>query len=162
MQISTSYFPRGQWPAALGKSLFAALVLLLTGLWALVGAAGPLIASADQSAQPEQGVQKSVAAPAATPPVLAQSFAKAHINWRQFEGQRLHVILSGHPIQGTILGLLPEFKALTGITAQVDVLPEEDFFQHLNIDFEGGKSQIDVFMTAPLYQWRYAAAGCVI
>ena len=162
MPTSISVRPMSRVQAALEKVLFGALVVVLTGLWALAGTAGPRVALADQSARPaEQGVQNPGAAPAAQPPVDSQSFARAHINWRQFEGQRLHVLLSGHPIQGTILGLLPEFQALTGISVQVDVLPEEDFFQHLNIDFEGGKGQIDVFMTAPLYQWRYAAAGWI-
>jgi multiple sugar transport system substrate-binding protein len=89
------------------------------------------------------------------------SFDRAKMNWRRFDGSTINVLLSGHPIQGTIIGLLPEFKKLTGITVTVDVLPEEDFFQKLNIDFEGGKGAIDVFMTAPLYQWQYAQAGWI-
>jgi multiple sugar transport system substrate-binding protein len=88
-------------------------------------------------------------------------FDKANINWRRFDGDTINVLLSGHPIQGTIIGLLSEFKKLTGITVIVDVLPEEDFFQKLNIDFGSGKAVIDVFMTAPLYQWRYAQAGWI-
>jgi multiple sugar transport system substrate-binding protein len=94
-------------------------------------------------------------------PALHAAFDKAKINWRRYEGTAINVLLSGHPIQGTIIGLLPEFKKLTGITVNVDVLPEEDFFQKLNIDFESGKGAIDVFMTAPLYQWQYARAGWI-
>jgi multiple sugar transport system substrate-binding protein len=88
-------------------------------------------------------------------------FDKANINWRRFDGNTINVLLSGHPIQGTIIGLLSEFKKLTGITVIVDVLPEEDFFQKLTIDFESGKGNIDVFMTSPLYQWQYAKAGWI-
>ncbi|MEI8633996.1 extracellular solute-binding protein [Vibrio sp. PP-XX7] len=69
--------------------------------------------------------------------------------------------MSGHPIQGTIIRFLPEFEALTGISVIVDVLPEEDFFQKLHIDFESGQGEVDVFMTSPLYQWQYAQAGWI-
>lgn len=91
----------------------------------------------------------------------APPFDQATINWRQFDGNTIRILLSGHPIQGTIIGHLPEFKKLTGITVIVNVLPEEDFFQKLNIDFESGKGTIDVFMTSPLYQWQYAKAGWI-
>ena len=86
---------------------------------------------------------------------------RAKIDWRRFDGDTINVLLSGHPIQGTIIGLLSDFKKLTGISVVVNVLPEEDFFQKLNIDFESGKGGIDVFMTTPLYQWRYAKAGWI-
>lgn len=89
------------------------------------------------------------------------SFEKAKMNWRQFDGVTIRVLLSGHPIQGTILGLLPEFESLTGIKVRVDVLPEEDFFQKLAINFESGKGKIDTFMISPLYLWQYADAGWI-
>ncbi len=84
-----------------------------------------------------------------------------HINWRQQDGRTIRVLLSGHPIQSAIMGLLPEFTALTGIKVQVDVLPEEEFFQKLNTDLEKGRGSVDVFMTSPLYHWRYAQKGWI-
>ncbi len=91
----------------------------------------------------------------------ADAFHGANIDWRRCEGQSIRVLLSGHPIQGAIMGLLGEFTDLTGVSAYVDVLPEEEFFQKLAIDFEKGRGNTDVFMTSPLYHWRYAANGWI-
>ncbi|MBF0224453.1 MAG: extracellular solute-binding protein [Desulfobacterales bacterium] len=88
-------------------------------------------------------------------------FKDANIDWQKYKGETIKVLLSGHPIQGTIMGLLKEFKELTGIEVIVDVLPEEEFFEKLNIDFEKGRGKIDVFMTSPLYHWRYAKEGWI-
>jgi multiple sugar transport system substrate-binding protein len=68
---------------------------------------------------------------------------------------------SGHPIQGTIQALLPEFEELTGVTVVIDVLPEEEYFEKLNVDLARGKGTIDVFMTSPIYHWQYAKAGWI-
>jgi multiple sugar transport system substrate-binding protein len=141
------------------------LIIMLTPAW---GDSKP--GSAERQAQARNVAEAPSETAAAVLPAAAKDisrpsikppFDKADINWRRFDGDTISVLLSGHPIQGTIIGLLPEFKKLTGITVVVDVMPEEDFFQKLNIDFESRKGSIDVFMTSPLYQWRYAKAGWI-
>jgi multiple sugar transport system substrate-binding protein len=143
-------------------------IILLLAFYPVWGHCQPSAARSQARARNGVMAQSEKAGAVASTPLktlsrsaINPSFDRANINWRCFEGSTIHVLLSGHPIQGTIIGLLPEFKKLTGITVKVDVLPEEDFFQKLNIDFEGGKGAIDVFMTAPLYQWQYAQAGWI-
>jgi multiple sugar transport system substrate-binding protein len=145
--------------------LLSLLIIMLTPTW---GDSKP--ASSERQTQTRNVAEAPYKTIGAVSPGTAKdmrqsaiepSFDKADINWRRFDGETIKVLLSGHPIQGTIIGLLSEFKKLTGITVVVDVLPEEDFFQKLNIDFESGKGAIDVFMTSPLYQWRYAQAGWI-
>ena len=156
-------------PTATQKYLLLMLSFLLIIM--LTPAMGdPEIISTERQAQTHNvadapseaaGAVSSAAAGDMSKSAVKSPFDKAGINWRRFNGDTIHVLLSGHPIQGTIIGLLSEFKSLTGINVVVDVLPEEDFFQKLNIDFESGKGKIDVFMTSPLYQWRYAQAGWI-
>ncbi len=50
---------------------------------------------------------------------ISPPFNKARMNWRRFEGSAIKVLLSGHPIQGTIIGLMSDFKKLTGITVKM-------------------------------------------
>ncbi|MEJ2155023.1 MAG: sugar ABC transporter substrate-binding protein [Desulfobacteraceae bacterium] len=154
---------------AVGTKLFSLFILLLILAYApawsddqSVSAQHQAPASNVAATQSEKAAAKSsISAKELPESATIPSFDKSKINWRRFDGSTLNVLLSGHPIQGTIIGLLSDFKKLTGITVNVDVLPEEDFFQKLRIDFESRKGGIDVFMTAPLYQWQYAKAGWI-
>lgn len=156
-------------PKVARKCLFLLLSLLLINVHtpAYSDSQPPLSQRQTQTLNMAEAQSVKLAAASATMPesksgsAIHPSFDKAKISWRQYNGSTINVHLSGHPIQGTIIGLLSEFKELTGITVNVDVLPEEDFFQKLTIDFESGKGAIDVFMTAPLYLWQYAQAGWI-
>lgn len=71
-------------------------------------------------------------------------------NWRQFEGEEIRVLLNQHPWQEAIEPLIPEFEALTGITVEVEKLPEEQFRQRVLVELTAGSDDLDVFMTSLL------------
>ena len=63
---------------------------------------------------------------AAVEAVAAESdlayFRQAKINWRQSEGQKLTIGLNKHPYTESLLPLIPEFEALTGIPTAALIL----------------------------------------
>ena len=50
-------------------------------------------------------------------------FHQAKINWRQFEGQKLTIGLNKHSYTESLLPLISEFEALTGIKVEYLILP---------------------------------------
>ena len=58
------------------------------------------------------------------PPAAAQEsealayYRQAKINWRQAEGQSLTIGLNKHPFTESLLPLIPQFRALTGINVE--------------------------------------------
>lgn len=81
-------------------------------------------------------------------------------NWRQFEGTSLKLLLNQHPYQQALVGELPKFEELTGITVTYDVFPEQNYFDKVTIDLSAGASSTyDVFMTGAYMIWQYAPAG---
>lgn len=81
------------------------------------------------------------------------------IDWRQFEGTQLNVLLVSHPFVDALQPLLPEFEALTGITVRTEALAEQPAFEKLLSDLSSNLGTYDVFMTSPLNNWQYAIAG---
>ena len=78
---------------------------------------------------------------------LAQSAADARIDWKQFDGTAIDILLSRHPWQESIEPLIPEFEALTGIRVNVTKLPEQQFITKVSADLTAGSFAFDVFMT---------------
>jgi multiple sugar transport system substrate-binding protein len=81
-------------------------------------------------------------------------------DWRAFEGTSLKLLLNQHPYQQALVGELPKFEELTGITVTYDVFPEQNYFDKVTIDLSAGEaSTYDVFMTGAYMIWQYAPAG---
>ena len=96
--------------------------------------------------------------------LVAVPFASAQdsdINWRQFEGAKITALLVSHPFVDSLQPLMSEFKDLTGITVETEVLAEQPAFEKLLADLSSGAGTYDVFMTSPLNNWQYATAGWV-
>src|SRR3974377_208163 len=76
----------------------------------------------------------------------------AQLNWQQFKGTQLRVLLNKHPWQAGIDPHLKEFETLTGIKLVVEVYPEDQFRAKTLVELTSGASSIDVFMTMPAHE----------
>jgi multiple sugar transport system substrate-binding protein len=90
---------------------------------------------------------------------LASAPAKAEVNWKAADGQTINLMLISHPFVESLKPLLPEFTAKTGIKVTFEELAEQSGFEKLLADLSSKTGTYDVFMTSPLNNWQYAAAG---
>jgi multiple sugar transport system substrate-binding protein len=89
-------------------------------------------------------------------------FRQAKINWRQFEGQKLTIGLNKHPYTESLLPLIAEFEALTGIKVEYLILPEQEYFSKLVVDLSNQRGEFTVIMTGPMRNWQYATPGWIV
>ena len=75
------------------------------------------------------------------------NYTNANMDWKQFEGETVTVLLSKHPWQEQIEPLIPEFEELTGINVKLKLLPENQYLTKVPADMEAGTFKFDVFMT---------------
>ena len=75
--------------------------------------------------------------------------ATGAFDWRRYEGETIRVSSLQFPWQTAITERLEEFEELTGITVEMDALPEEQFRQRLQVELTSGSGDIDVFATSP-------------
>lgn len=85
--------------------------------------------------------------------------AHAEMNWKAADGQTINLMLISHPFVESLKPLLPEFTAKTGIKVTYEELAEQSGFEKLLADLSSKTGTYDVFMTSPLNNWQYAAAG---
>ncbi len=85
--------------------------------------------------------------------------AATQFNWRQFQGTTIRVLLSQSHWLQIIAPHLPEFEQLTGIKLAIEVYPQGELWNLLEVGLrEPGR--VDVFMTLPgLDGYRYLFAG---
>ena len=83
------------------------------------------------------------------------------IDMKQQSGEAITVMLVSHPFVDSIKPHISEFEELTGITVNLDVLPEGSGTEKLLADLSSRAGTIDVFMTSPLSNWQYATAGWI-
>lgn len=88
-------------------------------------------------------------------------FKGAKINWRAYEGSTLTIGLNKHPFTESLRPMLKDFEKLTGIHVAYVILPEEEYFEKLLIDLSSGSGIFDVYMTSPMFEWRYQYAGWI-
>jgi multiple sugar transport system substrate-binding protein len=82
-------------------------------------------------------------------------------SWTREEGKTVNLMFAKHPMSDSYIAALPDFEKKTGIKVQYDALPEEEFRQKLLTDLSTGKGNYDAFMTGPVTNWQYAAAGWI-
>lgn len=87
------------------------------------------------------------------------SGSPSSINWRQFQGTTLRVLLTNTPWQGAIVKYIPEFTELTGIQVKVEVLSQDQLWKTLETDLQT-PGRVDVFAVIPnLDGLHYTNAG---
>ena len=89
-------------------------------------------------------------------------YRQAKINWRQFEGQKLTIGLNKHPYTESLLPLIPEFEALTGIKVEYLILPENEYFAKLMADLSQQRGEFTVIMTGAMRNWAYVTPGWMV
>ena len=73
----------------------------------------------------EQEVAEEVAEQEVVEETVPEEY-QCNIDWRQFEGQEINLLLSAHPWQEAIMPLIPEFEELTGMKVNCTKLPHAE------------------------------------
>jgi len=79
--------------------------------------------------------------------------AAADVNWQQFKGTTLRVLLSQSHWQAIAGAYLPEFEELTGIKLALEVHPQAELWNILETGLRQ-PGRVDVFMTVPALDGR--------
>ena len=96
---------------------------------------------------------------AASPPFARSAFAQPSFNWKKYAGTEIDILFVKKPANEVILAHLNEFKALTGITASPEWMPEQQHRQKLVIEFGSGRPTFDVTELSLNVQKRVAGKG---
>lgn len=86
-------------------------------------------------------------------------FEKSSVNWKQFEGTTLNLLLCKHPMQATFEKLVGDFEKLTGIKVNILALPEQQFFEKQTMVLTGSSPEFDIVMTSPMLNWKFVPGG---
>jgi multiple sugar transport system substrate-binding protein len=86
-------------------------------------------------------------------------FKKAKIDWQQFKGTELTIAMNKHPFTQSLLPLIPQFEQLTGMKVKYLILPEEEYFQKIEVDLSSKQGVYSVFMCGPMRNWGYVTPG---
>lgn len=70
------------------------------------------------------------------------------LNWRQFQGTNLRVLLVQSHWQQVIAKYLPEFEELTGIKLEAEILSQEQLWNRLETDLKA-PGKVDAFSVVP-------------
>lgn len=89
-------------------------------------------------------------------------FRQAKIDWRQAAGQSLTIGLNKHPFTESLLPLIPEFRALTGINIEYLILPEAEYFTKLTADLSQRRGEFSVIMTGPMRNWQFVPPDWIL
>ena len=79
-----------------------------------------------------------------------------------YAGQRLSVLLEGHPTSDAIQKLLPEFKELTGIDVELEIIPESDITAKMLLEFSSKSGRYDIVENNIIYIKGFAEAGYIV
>ena len=82
-------------------------------------------------------------------------------DWKKASGSTINILQTPHPYQLSYQPLLKEFTELTGITVNVDLVPEADYFTKLNTELAGGSGKHDAFMLGAYFIWQYGPPGWI-
>ncbi len=78
------------------------------------------------------------------------------IDWRQYEGESIALLLNKHTYTDSLMPHLAEFTELTGIKVDTYVLPEQQFYEKQRIVLATESDEYDVMMIGVLQIWEYA------
>jgi multiple sugar transport system substrate-binding protein len=88
------------------------------------------------------------------------AFGATGFDWQQQKGKSLVVLLSQSPYDTVLQKMGPEFEKLTGIKAEIQIVPEQQLRQKLPIELNSRSSAIDVFTSSMHVEKRlFAKAG---
>lgn len=67
------------------------------------------------------------------------------LDWRQFAGAELYLLLDDHPWTQGLQPFLPEFEEITGLRLNTEVIPEPDYFQTMEDRLHAAADPTDIF-----------------
>lgn len=85
--------------------------------------------------------------------------AGGDFDWQQFSGAEISALLAVNPRSDLLAEHLPEFQELTGITVNIDIVPEQQQRQKQVIEFTSGNPSFDVTAVSWHVQKRLFGAG---
>ena len=86
--------------------------------------------------------------------------ASAGFDWQQQKGKSLVILLTQAPYYTVLQKMGPDFEKLTGIKAEIQVVPEQQVRQKLPIELNAKSSGIDVYASSMHVEKRlFAKAG---
>lgn len=94
--------------------------------------------------------------------VAAVALAPAMAQDRPFAGQRLSVLMVGHPTSDAINQMLPDFTALTGIEVDLEIIPEADAMSKMLLEFSSGSGRYDIVENSTNMLSGFVNAGYVV
>ena len=77
------------------------------------------------------------------------------INWEQFKGERIYILLNRHPYADSLVPVLPEFEKKTGIKVDYHVLSEEEFYEKSLALLSAQSPDLDALMTGYYSEWQF-------
>lgn len=98
-----------------------------------------------------------------TAPALAQGapdlapYQRAKINWRQAEGEQISVAVIPASYFDNLLGLLPQFEALTGIKVRAEKVPPGQIRQKAMLDLSSKTATYATHSADPMYYPLYVS-----
>lgn len=81
---------------------------------------------------------------------------------KSLAGQRVSVLMEGHPTTDGIQALLPEFKSLTGIEVELEVVPESDITAKMLLEFSAKSGRYDIVQNNIIFIKGFADAGFIV
>ena len=80
---------------------------------------------------------------------------------KPFEGQRLSVLMVGHPTTDAVLKALPEFTEKTGIDVDLEVVPEADSVPKMMLEFSAGSGRYDVVEASSIHLQGFVGSNYI-
>ena len=81
---------------------------------------------------------------------------------KPFAGQRLSVLMVGHPTTDAVRKALPDFTAATGIEVDLEVVPEADSVPKMMLEFSAGSGRYDVVEASSIHIKGFVGADYIV
>lgn len=94
--------------------------------------------------------------------VMALSAGSGLAEDRPFAGQRLSVLMVGHPTTDAVRKALPDFTEATGIEVDLEVVPEADATPKMLLEFSAGSGRYDVVENSTILVPGFVKSGYVV
>lgn len=89
---------------------------------------------------------------------VGAGFGIATAQDKPFTGQRLSVLMVGHPTTDAVRKALPDFTAATGIEVDLEVVPEADSVPKMMLEFSAGSGRYDVVEASSIHIQGFVGA----
>lgn len=133
--------------------------LRLTAL-GVVGGIGAACAPTAQVPQPAATQAPATLAPTeAAVSELIRPYMEANIDWRQFDGETIHVMVTPAHYFNKFRAITPQFTELTGIEVTFDVVPPREMREKAVLDLGAGSGTIYSHTADPMYLPLYEFNG---